>query len=152
MTPHQVHLVQTSFRAVTADSAAVARAFYARVFELDPALRTLFRGDIAEQGEKLMHMLTLVVNGLERIADLAPSLRTMGKRHGSYGVRRYDFDTIGTALLDTLGQRLGDSFDRDTELAWREAYAVLAREMRFGMAEGDTVPAGLWASERAVMG
>jgi hypothetical protein len=48
-----------------ADTAA--SLFYARLFELDPSLRLMFTGDIAEQGKKLMTTLKVVVNGLCRI-------------------------------------------------------------------------------------
>jgi hypothetical protein len=39
----------------------VAELFYGRLFELDPTLRSMFRGDMREQGRKLMQMLAVAV-------------------------------------------------------------------------------------------
>jgi hypothetical protein len=43
------------------------RCFYGRPFEIAPQLRPLFRGDMAEQGRKLMATLAFVVNGLSSL-------------------------------------------------------------------------------------
>ncbi|NDC57115.1 MAG: hemin receptor, partial [Alphaproteobacteria bacterium] len=54
MTPQQVTLVQESFDKVAPVGEAVARDFYHRLFVLDPALKPLFKGDMTEQGQKLI--------------------------------------------------------------------------------------------------
>ena len=66
MTPQQIALIQTSFGAVLPIAGVAAELFYERLFQLDPTLRPLFRGDLKEQGRKLMSTLHLVVDGLER--------------------------------------------------------------------------------------
>lgn len=144
MTPTEIRLVQTSFDTLTPASARFVRAFYARLFELDPSLHQLFRCDLAEQGARFMRTLSLAVHGLADMADLAPALHAMGRRHGGYGVRRYDFDTVGEALLDSLRQHLGEHFDAPTEAAWRVAYDMLAHEMRVGLVAGDMRQGELW--------
>ena len=40
------------------------RALTQRLFELDPRLQTLFRGDMVLQGKRLMAMIEAVVRGL----------------------------------------------------------------------------------------
>ena len=61
LTVTQKTLVQDSFAAIApiADDAAVL--FYQRLFELDPSLKALFRGDMTAQREQCMQMLTAAV-------------------------------------------------------------------------------------------
>lgn len=140
MTPHQIELVRTSFATLAPHAVPLAKSFYEELFRLDPALRALFKGDMEDQGKKLMQVLGVAVSALSRLEAIVPTLRSMGRRHAGYGVREYDFETVGTALLTVLRHRLGEAFDEATQDAWAAAYALLKREMRMGMVPGDTVP------------
>ena len=64
MTPDHVKSIQDSFAKVRPIANTAAALFYNRLFEIAPEVRPLFRGDMTEQGRKLMKVLTLVVNGL----------------------------------------------------------------------------------------
>ncbi len=130
VTDTQKVLVQESFAAVApiADEAAVL--FYRRLFELDPSLERMFRGDMAEQRRKLMQMLTAAVKGLDRLEQLVPVVEDLGRRHVGYGVTDAHYDTVGAALLWTLEQGLGEAFTPDVQDAWAAVYGLLARTMK----------------------
>lgn len=130
MTPRQIALVQSSWEKVVPISAEAAALFYRRLFELDPSLRALFTTDITEQGKKLMAMLSVVVRGLTRLEEIVPAVKAMGRRHLSYGVKDEDYETVGSALLWTLGQGLGAAFDQETREAWATAYGLLSVTMQ----------------------
>jgi hemoglobin-like flavoprotein len=102
MTPEQITLVQTSFGQVLPIADTAAALFYQRLFELDPELRPMFRGDMQEQGRKLMAMLKLAIDGLTRLDELVPAVQSLGRRHIGYGVRDQHYDTVAAALLWTL--------------------------------------------------
>lgn len=51
MNPRQIQLVQASFAKVAPIADTAADLFYTRLFELDPSLSRLFRGDRSEQGK-----------------------------------------------------------------------------------------------------
>jgi hemoglobin-like flavoprotein len=138
MTPEQIVLIQTSFAQVLPIADAAAALFYQRLFELDPSLRPLFNGDMAEQGRKLMTMLKLVVNGLTRLDTLIPAVQALGRRHAGYGVAHEHYETVGDALLWTLHQGLGEHFTPSAASAWSTAYALLADVMK-AAAEKDEV-------------
>ena len=104
MNTEQIALVQDSFSHVLPIADTAANLFYTRLFELDPALRPLFRGDMQEQGRKLMAMLRLAVNGLNRLDTLVPAVQDLGRRHVGYKVEAAHYDTVGAALLWTLAQ------------------------------------------------
>ena len=130
MTNDQIKLVQDSFRQVGPIAETAAQLFYARLFELDPDLELLFKGNLTEQGRKLMQMLGLAVNSLDRMEQLLPVVRSLGTRHVIYGVRDKDYETVGQALLWTLRKGLGEAFTPDVEAAWSNVYATLASEMQ----------------------
>ena len=112
-----------------ADTAATL--FYNRLFELDPALRPMFAAtDLREQKRKLMHTLTVAVNGLHRLEQLTPALEALGRKHVGYGVRDEHYATVGEALLWTLEQGLGDSFTPAVRAAWMATYGLLATTMQ----------------------
>ena len=138
MTNEQIKLVQDSFRQVAPIAETAAQLFYARLFELNPDLELLFKGNLSEQGRKLMQMLELAVNSLDRMEQLLPVVRSLGTRHVSYGVANKDYDTVGQALLWTLRKGLGDAFTPDVEAAWSDVYATLASAMQ----SGSGTPAG----------
>jgi hemoglobin-like flavoprotein len=130
VTDTQKVLVQESFAVVApiADEAAVL--FYRRLFELNPSLERMFRGDMAEQRRKLMQMLTAAVRGLDRLDQLVPVVEDLGRRHAAYGVADAHYDTVGAALLWTLEQGLGEAFTPDVQDAWASVYGLLANTMK----------------------
>lgn len=136
MTPREIALVKESFRQVAPIADQAAAIFYARLFELDPSLRGLFRGNMAEQGRKLMHMIGLAVGELDRLDNLAPAVRQLGLRHAAYRVKEEHYYTVGEALLWTLAKGLGDAFTGEMQAAWAKVYWVLAETMKAGARDG----------------
>jgi len=135
MTPAQIVLIQESFAKVLPIAETAAEIFYARLFELDPRLKPLFKGDMKEQGAKLMAMLNLVVNKLTDLEALVPAVQQLGCRHAGYGVEDSHYDTVGEALIWTLGQGLGDDFTEEVKEAWLNAYGLLASTMKEAAAD-----------------
>jgi hemoglobin-like flavoprotein len=129
MTPEQIELVQTTWDKVKPNSEAVAEMFYARLFELDPSLRPLFKGDMKEQGKKLVATLNLAVSSLTKLEEILPAVQDLGRRHVEYGVPDESYQTVGAALLDTLGKGLGDDFTDDVKGAWTLTYVTLSNVM-----------------------
>ncbi len=130
MTPKQKTLVQVSFAKVAPIAEQAAELFYRRLFTLDPALKPLFKGDMQEQGRKLMRMIGTAVNGLDRLEALVPAVQDLGRRHVGYGVRPAHYDTVGAALLWTLEQGLGADFTPEVKTAWATVYGILAQTMK----------------------
>jgi hemoglobin-like flavoprotein len=130
MQPAQIDLVKSSFTKVVPISEAAAALFYERLFTLDPSLRPLFKGDMAEQGRKLMAMLATVITNLHRLDELTPAVRELARRHTGYGVKDAHYDTVGSALIWTLEQGLGPEFTDETRDSWLACYTILAGEMK----------------------
>lgn len=135
MTPEKIALVKDSWSSVVPIKETAAELFYGKLFELDPALKSLFKGDMAEQGRKLMAILNTAVNSLDKLDTIVPAIQDMGKRHVGYGVKDEDYATVGEALIWTLGQGLGDAFTPDVKDAWLETYTLVAETMKAAAAE-----------------
>ncbi|MGV6818484.1 MAG: globin family protein [Thiotrichales bacterium] len=126
MTPEQKQLVKDSWEKVVPISETAADLFYNRLFEIAPETQSYFKGDMKEQGAKLMTMINVAVNGLDNIEALVEPLKDLGKRHVDYGVTQKDYDSVGAALLWTLEQGLGDAFTDDVKEAWTVTYGTVA--------------------------
>ena len=135
MTPQQIELVQSSFAKVVPIAPQAADIFYARLFELAPPVRTLFKGDMAEQGRKLMAMLATVVNGLTRLETIVPAAQQLARRHAGYGARPEHYPVVGAALIDTLEKGLGPAFTPEVREAWATTYGLLSAVMIAAQAE-----------------
>lgn len=130
MKPEQISAVQESWVAVEGIADQAAALFYAKLFETDPSLKELFKGDMVEQGKKLMSMIGVAVRGLSRLESIVPAVQQMGVRHAGYGVKDADYDTVGGALLWTLEQGLGEGFTDDLKQSWTDVYVLLATTMK----------------------
>ncbi len=130
LTERKKRLVQSSFTKVAPIADTAAEIFYNKLFELDPSLKPLFKGDIKEQGAKLMSMIGTAVNGLDNLDAIVPAVQNLGRNHVDYGVKDEHYNTVGTALIYTLEKGLGDSFTADVKDAWTEVYTLLATVMK----------------------
>jgi hemoglobin-like flavoprotein len=126
MTPAQVTSIQDSFAKVAPISEQAAALFYGRLFEIAPEVKPLFKGDMAEQGRKLMATLAVVVNGLSNLEAILPAASVLAKRHVAYGVKPGHYTPVGEALLWTLERGLGAQWTPDLAAAWGAAYATLS--------------------------
>src|SRR5215470_16633110 len=127
MSPEQKALIKESWLKVTPMADAAARLFYDRLFEIDATTRPLFKTtDLVDQRRKLIQALTMVVQGLDHLEALVPTIAGLGRRHAQFGVTYAHYDSVGEALLWTLEQGLGSEWTPEVKVAWSGAYALLA--------------------------
>jgi hemoglobin-like flavoprotein len=129
MTPDQIKAIQESFAKVAPISEQAAAMFYGRLFEIAPSVKPLFKGDMTEQGRKLMATLTVVVNGLTNLETILPAASALAKRHVGYGVKPIHYPIVSEALLWTLERGLGADWTPELATAWGDAYGVLSDYM-----------------------
>jgi hemoglobin-like flavoprotein len=129
MTTQHTALIRAGWNELGSQAPAFAACFYDTLFMLDPTLKALFKGDMALQHHKLVGMLGSAIDLLDRPDQLLPALRSLGGRHGKYGVQDAHYAVVGQALLDTLAETLGDRFTPATRAAWTETYGFIAKVM-----------------------
>lgn len=124
-------LVQNSWAKVEPIADTAADLFYKRLFEIDSSAADLFSGvDMSVQGKALMQMIGKGVNMLDRQDELIPILKSLGKRHIRYGVKKEHYDSVGAALLWTLEQGLGSQWNDELKEAWTWVYNLMAQVMQ----------------------
>lgn len=117
LTPQQRDTVKHVKGLITPNADAIGMLFYARLFELDPALRPLFKIALDEQAHTIVKMLELCIEGLDNPAELTYALCNLGLRHVEYGVKPQDYATVREALLWTMERALGEAWDAPTQSA-----------------------------------
>jgi len=130
LSTQQIQLIRDSWQRVLPMKKQAAELFYGRLFELDPSVKSLFKGKLDFQGDKLMTTLNVVVNSLDDLSGVEAILQAMGERHIIYGVEAAHYETVGAALLWVLQQGLGDYFTEEVEEAWVIAYGLVATTMK----------------------
>lgn len=136
MTPENQSLVRDSFARIAPIAPKAAALFYGRLFVLDPSLKDLFKGDMTEQGHKLMAIIGTAVAKLGELDTIISAVQDLGRRHLTYGVQPRHYETVGAALLWALEQGLGDAFTQPVKTAWTEAYTILSSVMKEAADQG----------------
>jgi hemoglobin-like flavoprotein len=130
-----IALVKESHGWVIPISEPAADIFYQRLFEIAPEVKALFKGDLKEQGRKLMATISVVVNSLDHLDQVLPAVKDLAVRHVGYGVRNEHYDVVGAPLIWTLMTGLGERFTDAHKAAWTETYAALSGVMRAAVSE-----------------
>lgn len=127
--PRTVAIAQRSFEQVKPNVETFSRAFYARLFEIDPALEILFPVDLELQRSKLVTMLDRIVAHLSDWDTLLAEARALGARHVGYGAQPHHYVEVGSALIWALERQLGPDFTPEARVSWQEVYEALFRAM-----------------------
>lgn len=126
MDQKSIALVQESYKKVAPIADAAAQIFYARLFEVAPHVKSLFKNDPKVQGQMLMGALGMAVNGLHKPETILGAIEQLGARHKGYGVTANHYGVVGESLLYTLETGLGPEFTPEVRAAWVEAYTLLS--------------------------
>ena len=113
--------------------------FFKHVFVAAPEALQLFsfkdEPDVYESEGFKKHALNVMkhvgkaVDGLNDLDNLVPVLKSLGKRHVSYGVKKEHYPVIGQALISTLKEGLKDSWNDELEKAWGDVFGIVKDTM-----------------------
>ncbi|MEH6449202.1 MAG: globin family protein [Oleispira sp.] len=129
MNPSTINDVQSTFNIIAPIADDAAALFYSKLFEIDPSLKSMFKGDMTDQRKKLMQILGVAVSSLNNLEAIVPAVQDLGRRHVKYGVRPQHYNTVAEAILWMLAQTLGATFTPTIKQSWTEVYTVLADTM-----------------------
>jgi len=129
MTPRQIYLVRQSFALVAAQAAQAAARLFQHLSKAGLAVAPLFKGNLQDQGQRLMNLLGAVVALLDKPEQLLPALHQLGGQQAARGVLADDCDAAATALLRTVAESLGEAFDEEICDAWCELIDLVSRTL-----------------------
>lgn len=129
----QIELLETSFQTIVPQGEAFVMAFYERLFTRFPETRAFFTStDMKEQRKKLLGALALVIQHLRKPEALTSALKGLGQRHVAYGIRPEHYPIVGTVLLETFADFLGEQWTPAYQDAWADAYEAVCALMLEG--------------------
>jgi hemoglobin-like flavoprotein len=130
MDDRTISILETTFAEFARGKEGSAALFYERLFAIDPSLRRLFaETEMKSQQTKLMAALGLVVAGLRDLDKVVPVLERLAVHHVGYGVEEDHYQTVGSALIQTLALSFGERFTPDIRAAWTSAYGLVSGVM-----------------------
>ena len=129
----QVELLEQSFAEIKPNANEFVASFYENLFTANPEAKPLFdTTDMEAQKKKLLSSLVLVVESLRKPEILDGALRGLGARHVKYGALPEHYPLVGSALLTTFGQYLGEKWTPEVKQAWTSAYGAISEIMLDG--------------------
>jgi hemoglobin-like flavoprotein len=140
--PLDLEALEASFDLVAPQGDALMDTFYARLFAAAPAVEPLFAGtDPRRQKAMLLAALVLVRKSLRDLDAIVPKLRQLGARHVAYGAEPAHYPVVGAVLIASMAEVAGDAWCPRYELAWAEAFDVVAGAMLEGAADAELAQA-----------
>jgi hemoglobin-like flavoprotein len=124
--------LETSFDLVAPRGDELMDEFYSRLFAAAPAVKSLSPDDLRRQKTMLLAALALVRNSLRDLDAIAPTLRRLGARHVAYGAEPEHYPLVGGVLIAAMAAIAGDAWTPEYELAWNDAFEVVAATMLEG--------------------
>jgi hemoglobin-like flavoprotein len=126
-----VGLLRASFDVVATANPTFVTRFYDILFERYPETQAMFLPDRrAKQAEMLTGALVAVLDHLEDAPWLRDTLGALGAKHVGYGVLPEMYSWVGASLLATLAEVAGSAWTPELNVAWSEAYGVIAALMQ----------------------
>lgn len=129
MTEKQIQLVQQSWLQVKPVAIQAGMIFYEKLFIAAPGVRYMFKDDLSMQAEKLVTMLSYVVNRLNWLDEIIAEIEELGKRHQQYGAQPAHYDVVGRCLVETLKDGLAGKWTDELQEAWITAFGILKNAM-----------------------
>ena len=130
MDTKNIQLLKRTFRKIEPIAQQTGELFYGHLFEVDPSIRPLFKGDMTAQAKMLMTVIGLTIQSLDQLEKVMPELEAIGRRHIGYGTMPADFDKFGGSLVWAFQQSLGDEWTAEVQTAWIEAFDFIRKNMK----------------------
>lgn len=121
----QLTIVKSTAPAIQANSLEIAARLYERLFENHPETQAFFANTSPGQAQRLADALVSYTENIDDLTPIEPVVKAIARRHVRAGVLPEHYDIVGTELLGSVVDVLGDL---STEVldAWAAAYQVLA--------------------------
>jgi hemoglobin-like flavoprotein len=129
LSDHQLRLIRSSAQVMADSDVSATDLFYASLFRKAPGVRSLFPADMFSQSEKLWASIVAVVEGIENLEALRPTLMDMGKRHAGYGAELAHYDAVKETMIETIATFLRDDWSTAHDDAWRTALKFVCEAM-----------------------
>lgn len=122
-------LVKATAPVLKEHGVTLTRHFYTRMFQHNPELKQIFNQGHQQAGSQQQALAMAVAAYAEHIDDpsvLAPVLALVANKHASLGIRAEHYPIVGSHLLASIREVLGEAASDELIAAWAAAYGQLA--------------------------
>ena len=129
LTASQIQIITDSYALIRREPVSYSKTFYYRLLHEHPFTRVLFPDDLSRQVEAFRQTVDALVEQIDNLPMLRPTLAALAKRHVEYGVKVQHYEIVGAVLIDSFGEILADRFTPAMRNAWEALYAATAGVM-----------------------
>ena len=129
LTSEQKQLILATVPLLREKGLELTKHFYLRMFEHHPELKNIFNLGNQRAGKQQMALAMAVLGYAENISQpekLMPVVDLIGHKHASLDIQPEQYEIVGTHLLASIKEVLGDAATEDIVQAWAVAYQQLA--------------------------
>lgn len=129
LSPRTIAIVKSTLPVLAESGGVLTEHFYRRMFAGNPEVRPLFNPAHQHAGSQQRALAAAILayaEHIERPEALGPALELIAQKHASLGVEPHHYPIVGTHLLGSMKEVLGDLATDEVLEAWGEAYGLLA--------------------------
>ena len=137
MNHRQLVLVRSSYERIRMVRSLFADLFHRRLFLVAPRLELILQADPARRDAAFLEIVDMVVQRLDRLDLLLPTLAAHARRWSRRGVVDGDYALAGKALAWTVEQLMREPA---AIASWRDTFEFLSGVMRRAVSDAQAIP------------
>lgn len=118
----EILVVQKSFKRLLSVDKAVVKYFYSRVIEMDSDISRELKKELFDNSASVMPKVQMIVDALGDLKGIETELHEFGSYLNSKGFAADDYQSTGSAFVDTLAYGFGKDFSWEIQNAWVKMY------------------------------
>lgn len=129
MNVDQKELIKATIPILRSSGEDLTNYFYARMFKHHPELRNMFNMGNQANGRQKSALANAVLAYAENIEDpsvLIGTLKGIGSKHRSLNIKPEQYKIVGTHLIASIGEVVGEAATAEILKAWTVAFYELA--------------------------
>lgn len=129
LTPEQAAVIKATVPVLAQHGETITRKFYANMLGEHPELRNVFNNTHQATGHQpraLAGALYAYAANIDDLGKLSPAVELICHKHASLAIKAEQYEIVGSNLLRTMKEILGDAATPEIMGAWEAAYWQLA--------------------------
>ncbi len=124
-------LIRKSWKLFVGIDATVAGdLFYARLFQQNPQLKSVFSSSLEKKSELLYIFLNAIISLLHNLKDCETDIQALAREYAEIGVTPVHYEEIRQALLWTVKTGLNKDWNEELEQAWSRTSIIVMQIMK----------------------
>ena len=115
--------------------------FYARLFDVHPLCKPMFKNGVKAQGRFLVKMMSLSLSLLDNKVKFQETMIDLANAHNKRGVRANEYGIIGEVLFFSIKECIGPAYTPVAHFAWVKIFCrmlkyIVPTAVSFELSEG----------------